>query len=313
MENTLIPQAFWEIRLHPDDKLRILTKLNRIMDEGLETSWEDEYRLKKENGNYAYVYDRGQIIYENKKPVRMIGATQDITAKRLAQKNLTDARTQLIQERLARQQDITNAVLKAQENERASIGKELHDNLNQVLGAAKLYIELAKTDEEVRDLCLAKSSDYILIVIEELRRMGKALIPQILVLGLKESIQGLLYDLNLTNPIKISFEEEGVEEQRLNEHLQLAIFRIIQEQFTNIIKHSQATFATIKLIKKSDGIVLSIADNGQGCNTTEKKDGVGIRNIISRTELFEGNVAIESSPGKGYELKIFFPLHLALA
>ena len=85
IENALIPQRFWESRLHPGDKVRILTRLNKIIETATAAMWEDEYRFKKSNGDYAYVHDRGHIIYDGDKAIRMIGATQDITARRLAE------------------------------------------------------------------------------------------------------------------------------------------------------------------------------------------------------------------------------------
>ena len=160
--------------MHPDDRDRILSKLYKIIAEGSSTSWEDEYRFKKANGEYAYVHDRGHIIYdEDGNASRMIGATQDITARKSAE-------NKLIQERLEKQNEITNAVLNAQEKERANIGRELHDNLNQILGAAKLYIETAKNDEENREICLQRSCEYIVNVIDGMRKIAISLsIPTI--------------------------------------------------------------------------------------------------------------------------------------
>lgn len=74
-----------------------------------------------------------------------------------------------------KQKEIDRAVLAARENERAKIGQEIQENLNQVLVAALLYIELAKTDDETRDICLEKSSAFISIVIKELAIMSRTL------------------------------------------------------------------------------------------------------------------------------------------
>jgi PAS domain S-box-containing protein len=308
IENALIPQSFWESLVHADDKVRLLTRLNKILAEGSATVWEDEYRFKKADGDYAYVHDRGHIIYEEKRAVKMIGATEDITARKLAQEELSKAERKLAEERLARQKEITNAVLTAQEVERAGIGKELHDNLNQVLGAAKLYIELARVDEETRDMCLARASTYILSVIEEIRKISKTLVPQVMMMGLVDSIRSLLGDMLMTHPLKIDFQENGVKEEYLDEKLQMAIFRIIQEQLNNILKHSKATHAAITLSRQENEIILLIADNGKGCKMEETREGVGIRNIISRAELHHGSVVIESQPGAGYTLKVLLPL-----
>ena len=87
--NALTPQDLWESIVHPDDKERVIGKLKEIIHEAVKTSWEDEYRLKKSNGEYAYVHDRGYILYSAEKlPVRMIGAIQDITARKNSEETI---------------------------------------------------------------------------------------------------------------------------------------------------------------------------------------------------------------------------------
>lgn len=308
--NALIPQSFWENHLHPDDKMRIITRLHKILTAGSDSTWEDEYRFQRVDGSYAYVHDRGHIIYDaDKVASRMIGATQDITVRKSAEIKLLESERKLVQERLTRQKEVTHAVLAAQENERSEIGKELHDNLNQVLGAAKLYIEMAKTDEENREMCLEKSSGFIVNVIEEIRRISKTLSTPGMVIGLFDSIKNLLNDLIMIHAIKIEFQGAGIDEENLDERLQLTIFRIVQEQLNNILKHAKATHATINLIKQENEIVLRISDNGDGCNILESKKGVGIINIKDRAELYHGSVTTVSKPGEGYELKVVLPLN----
>jgi PAS domain S-box-containing protein len=308
--NALIPQSFWENHLHPDDKVRILKRLHKILTEGSDSVWEDEYRFQKADGSYANVHDRGHIIYDaDKVASRMIGATQDITARKSAEIKLLESERELVQERLRKQKEVIHAVLAAQENERSEIGKELHDNLNQVLGAAKLYIEMAKTDEENREMCLEKSSSLIVDVIEEIRRISKTLSTPGMAMGLFDSIKILLDDLIMIHTLKIEFQEAGIDEEDLDERLQLTIFRIVQEQLNNILKHAKATHATINLIKQENEIVLRISDNGQGCNILEEEKGIGNRNIKSRVESYHGSVTIVSKPGEGYELKVVLPLN----
>jgi len=303
IENTLVPQSFWEELLHPDDKERIWKKLGEVL-AGHGDSWEIEYRFKKADGTYACVQDRAHIFYDDKNSAAsMIGATQDITARKSAD-------IQLLEERLSKQREITEAVLNAHENERAAIGKELHDNLNQILGAAKLYIEMAKTDEEVREMCLDRSSGYIMKVIEEIRKISKTLAsPSVHLMGLIESIRNVIDDLVVVYPIRIEFHESGIVEKELEERLQLDILRIVQEQLNNVIKHANATLAIIHLNRRENEIILVISDNGEGCDTSIEKSGVGLINIRSRAESNHGWVTIASRPGDGYLLKVI--LHLA--
>jgi PAS domain S-box-containing protein len=300
--NALIPQSFWENRLHPDDKPRILAKLNAKLLNGTDPYWEEEYRFKKADGEYAFVHDRAHIVYEEGMPVRMIGATQDISSRKSAE-------NKLVQERLGKQKEITSAVLSAQENERTEIGKELHDNLNQVLGAAKLYVEMAKSDEANRSVCLDKASGFIVNVIEEIRKISKTLAsPSMQVMGLFESIYMLLDDLKVAHPMIAEFSPYNIDEADLTEKLQLNIFRIVQEQLNNIVKHSNANRATIHLTRKADDLILLISDDGDGCDLSKTVKGVGIMNIRSRAELCHGSIKLTSKPGKGYLLRVLLPL-----
>ncbi|MGZ5219377.1 MAG: PAS domain-containing sensor histidine kinase [Chitinophagaceae bacterium] len=303
IENALIPQNFWESRLHPDDKAGVLTRLNKIISEGIECVWEDEYRFKKVNGDYAYVHDRGHIIFDaDYKACRMIGATQDITEKVLLANSL-------VEERVAKQREITKAVLTALENERATIGRELHDNLGQVLAVAKLYMQMAKRFENNRDTYLDKSCELIVNVIEDVRKISKSLvIPDTTIIGLFDNVKNLLHDLSITHPINIRFQNGGIEERNIDAKLQVTIFRIIQEQLNNILTHSKATVATINLSSRGNEALLVISDNGTGCDILEEKNGVGIINIRSRADLYNGTVTIRSKPGEGYVLKVTLSL-----
>jgi PAS domain S-box-containing protein len=309
--NAIIPQHFWENRLHPDDKLRILIRLSKIIAAGTATVWEDEYQFRKADGQYAYVQDRAHIIYgKNGRASRMIGATLDITARKIAEIQLLESERNLGLERLSMQKEVIEAVLNAQERERSEIGRELHDNLNQILGAAKMYIELAKTDEENRELCLNKSTGYLMTVIEAIRKISKTLtIPEKNLMGLSESINILLDDLIIIQPIKIEFNVNGLDEESLSEKIRLDILRIVQEQLNNILKHAKASFATINLTQQTSRIVLQIVDNGGGCEIPQNSKGVGLMNIRSRAVSHNGKVTIASNPGKGFELRVELPLN----
>jgi PAS domain S-box-containing protein len=256
------------------------------------------------SGRKYWMHIQGQpLLDENGNIQRYFAMETDVTEKILLERKL-------VQERLTRQIEISSAVLKAQENERENIGKELHDNLNQILGAAKLYIEMARTDEENREMFLGKSSRYILKVIDEIRKISKTLAtPGTHVMGLSSSIKVLLDDMIMVHPIKIEFQQEGIDEEKIDKKLQLDIFRIVQEQLNNILKHSKATHASIHLTRQEDEIDLLISDNGEGCDILKENGGMGILNIKSRAESYHGVVTIVSKPGEGFELNVVLPLN----
>lgn len=300
--NTIISQSFWESCVHPDDKERVMAKLNKIINGKNDNVWEDEYRFQRADGEYIFVHDRGHVIYDGDDDLpRMIGATQDITGRKSAE-------IKLVEERLYHQKRITDAVLTAQENERASIGKELHDNLSQILSVTKMYIQMAKMSENKRELYLDKANGFIVDVIDDIRKISKALIiPEINIIGLFDNIRVLLRDIELIRPIKIDFNTNGINEMELNEKLKINIFRIIQEQLNNILKHSIASLVHIDLSIQNNKIVLVVSDNGLGCDLSKEIKGVGIINIRARAELLEGEVSIESELGAGYTLKVSLP------
>lgn len=303
VENALIPQTFWENCIHPDDKERVLQGVHKMINKGTSSLWEDKYRFKAANGSYHYIHDRAHIIYdEDDRAIRMIGASADITENVLLEK-------ELVQAKLNRQREITDAVFIAQEKERVVIGTELNENLNQLLVAAKWNIEIAKNDESKKDTCLKNSVDYLDKVIGEIKRIYKTLvIPDIQVIGLFDNIKNLVLHINQEQPVKFSFYKDGIDlEEDLDSNMQLDIFRMIQEQVKNILAHADATQATIQLTRQNNKIILIISDNGKGTDGSSGKKGVGIINMISRAELYNGFVSVISKPGKGYTLKVVLP------
>ncbi len=302
VENALIPQSFWAGQIHPDDRPLLLDKINKILMERTATAWEEEYRFKKANNEYAWVHDRGHIIYEADEGCRMIGATQDITERVLLEKKL-------VTERLEREKEITGLVFTAQEKEQAAVGKELLDNVSQVLGAAKLYIEIAKKDADNRETLLEQSCHYIEEVMESVRRISTTLFPPFIhLLGLVKSIKILTDDIASGYPVQFTTTDTGLSLEGIDEKLQLNIYRIVQQQVNNILQYADASLASIDISKYDDEIVLFIVDNGIGCDLTIRKEGSGIKNIISRANLYKGSVTNLSSPGEGYTLQVILRL-----
>ena len=265
--------------------------------------WETEYRFKKANGDYAFVHDRGHVVFDEKKqPIRMIGATQDITKK-------VSLQNEVIEKEFQHRKEITGAILSAQERERSAVGQELHDNLNQILVVAKMYLQMSDLNADKRKEFIDRASECITDVVQQIRIISKNLaVPDTHTSGLSVNIESLLGDLMKVQPIKIEFENDGLDETLLDDKIQLTLFRITQEQIHNILKHSQATGATITLKTDNGMVYLGIEDNGKGCNLLEKNGGVGLINIGSRAEIHNGIVTRVSSEGNGYKLCVNIPL-----
>jgi len=116
----------------------------------------------------------------------------------------------------------------------------------------------------------------------------------------------MINNIKQVNSLEFITRWEGLDETRLSDSLKLTIFRIVQEQLNNILKHAQARSILILLAQKDCLLELSIKDDGIGFDSSKKRNGVGLQNIISRAELYSGKVLINSEPGKGCELIVLF-------
>ena len=127
-------------------------------------------------------------------------------------------------------------------------------------------------------------------------------------MGLYDSIRFIVDKINMVHSVKIDFQANGIEEEDLDETLQLDIFRIVQELISNIIKHSGAAGAMINITRKLNKITLLVSDNGQGCDLSKVKIGMGTINILSHAEQYQSSVSKLSTPGNGYEFKVVLPI-----
>jgi PAS domain S-box-containing protein len=300
-------RKFWEMQIHPDDRNRVLKNIDRFIrrkDKGL---WLEEYRFKKADGRYALVSDKGfLVIGKEGRLIRMVGSMQDITEKREMEKRL-------LKRELNKQKIIAQAMVDAQEKERAEIGKELHDNINQILSTTKLYLELAKNDNKERLNLITRSADNIHEAIHEIRNISRSLVPaSIGDLGLLDSISDLVESVRTTRAIHVEFYPVGKFDEKISDKEKLMLFRIIQEQVNNVLKHSGAKNLIIELLleETENRIELNITDDGKGFNPekVKGKKGLGLSNIMSRADLFGGKVTIISSPGRGCQLRVLVPI-----
>jgi len=239
------------------------------------------------------------IIYDHKKAVLVMA--NDISQKILLEEKLN-------QENELRQQRITEAVISAQEKERSEIGRELHDNINQILGGTKLYIDVARKSEQKRDELLRLSSEQLMHAIEEIRKLSRSMVMfSDCKISLGDAINKLTEATRLVLPCIIKLSLSAFEEKGMSEPLKLNIFRIVQEQLNNIIKYAAPKEVYISLERKESEIKLYISDDGCGFDLKKEKTGIGMANINSRAALYKGEINWSSAPGKGCTLKIVFP------
>ena len=294
---------WWFDKIHPDDKQRVHDKIERELLNGVR-QWEDEYRFQHADGSFRYIYDKGFAIYENNIPVRQIGSMQDITDRKRLE-------SELLVEQVQKQKLINQATINAQEEERNRISGELHDNVNQLLMSARLHIGVAKNNSENQKKMLDKATDYLLQAVEEIRALSKKMNSKVVAsVGLLESIADLVYNIQELHHIEMQTDIDISVIETMSPAQQLMVFRIVQEQTGNIIKHAEATSGRILLKEKDQHIHLLISDNGKGFDKEKTKlNGIGHINIYNRVDAYNGKAETISSPGNGCTLDISFPLN----
>ncbi|MFL5808273.1 MAG: PAS domain S-box protein [Flavisolibacter sp.] len=227
-------------------------------------------------------------------------------------KNITERKTieeHLEYEKKQTQKKITAAVIQAQEKERAEVGQELHDNVNQVLTTVKLYTELCLSNNPNSEELLKKSSDLLQSCINEIRILSRQLsAPSLGKIRMKDSIKELVETITATGKADIKLDTNGIVDLEVSEEMHLAIYRILQEHLTNILKHADATMVRIVIDYLDDDLIIKVTDNGKGFVPSEKRAGIGIANMMSRAESLGGRLSINSAPGLGCVLIVHFDL-----
>lgn len=228
----------------------------------------------------------------------------DITERRELEQSLT-------KEKIKKQKIINKATVEAQEKERKQIGKELHDNIGQQLTTTKLYLDIVKENVEGAEHKLVlQASKSIMDIINEIRNLSRALTPSALNdLGLIESVRDLCESIKTTQAFAIRFYHKYFDEETLDESIKLMLFRIIQEQVNNIIKHAEATAILIRLQMDAEQLILTITDNGKGFNASAIKKGLGIDNMVNRADIFNGKLDLKTEPGKGCSITVTIPIN----
>jgi signal transduction histidine kinase len=218
-------------------------------------------------------------------------------------------------EKVLRDQELfgIDSMLEGQEKERQRIAQELHDNLGSLLATIKLHIYSVRSPRhtaEQRDSMIQKTEDLVEEAYQKVRGFAhlrnsgvnaqEGLLPAVNLFASKASV---------IHNLQVEVKDHGMD-NRLENSLEIAVFRVIQELITNIIKHAGASVAVIHLTQHEDIINLMVEDNGIGFDIRMIKpsQGMGLHSIQKRIESMGGRVTIDSIPEKGTTVIIDIPI-----
>lgn len=294
-------------------KIRLTDSLMQLQ-KTFETNLKHDLQIKQKNNeksNLTLGFGTGIIAflaigffgYKNVKRKQLIAAQEKEIESQKKDKQLKNLELQAI-----------DAMILGQEKERQRLALDLHDSVGASLSAAKLqfnYLMDENQKPEQTNVLITKISALLEDAYLEVRTISHLENSGVMAKnGLLPAVKNLSENVSGTNGFQIEVHSHGLD-QRLENSLEISIFRIIQELVTNIIKHAEATEATIHITNHEDSLNIMVEDNGKGFNlneVTKSNKGMGISNVEKRVEHLNGTVTIESEINKGSTIIIDIPL-----
>jgi signal transduction histidine kinase len=226
-------------------------------------------------------------------------------------------KAQLLEELHAREEQIRalgEHMMKVEEEERRRISRELHDEVGQSLLVVRLYLEMIQgmvgDENKQASAKLADTRKVVEDTIVEMRRLISALSPSVLqALGLPASIRQFVRNLGRTFPGRVRVRMSELDE--LPEGPKIMMYRLVQECFTNAVKHSCADNVSLQVIRKNGSVSMKLQDEAVGIDVMDaarKRESFGLAGMRERVALLGGDIDIQTNPGEGTKVSIAIPV-----
>ncbi|HEY6385729.1 MAG TPA: ABC transporter substrate binding protein [Candidatus Acidoferrum sp.] len=282
----------WIIGVHPEDIRRCLRTYSASFD--ARAPFEMEYRLRRFDGEFRWIVDYGTPRFESDGTFcGYIGSAVDITERKTSEESL---------------HSLSGRLIHAQEQERARIARELHDDFSQRLallgiGLGQLWKELPESQVEQRTgvLEILKGTKEMSSDLHSLSHQLHS--SKLELVGLVSALNGLCKEMSEKYKIEIHFTKSG-SLPKITKDVELCLFRIAQEALGNVVKHSQSKSAQVELGANSIGVSLRIKDAGRGFepNLGKPTAGIGLVGMRERLRLVGGRLSVKSVLLRGTEI-----------
>ncbi len=288
----------WTEGVHPDDLKRCTETYVQAFDR--REPFRMEYRLRRHDEEYRWILDIGVPRFNNDCSFAgYIGSCIDVTERKLAEEALADVGRKLIQ---------------AQEEERAWIARELHDDISQRI--AVVIIDLQRHEQQLT----GSAEDVKSRVAQALRRLfdlGTSVrsishrlhSSDLEYLGLGSAAATLCKEISEQRDVEVDFTDLA-RTKDVSREIALCLFRVLQEALNNAIKHSGVRHFTVRLSGGPEEIRLTVSDLGNGFDQQDelKHRGLGLISMRERLQLVKGQLSVTSAPGKGTTVTACVPL-----
>jgi PAS domain S-box-containing protein len=331
-------EAFLEA-VHPDDRAAVDAAYSGSLREDRD-GYEIEHRVvRRSSGEVRFVHEKCEHFRDGSgRIIRSMGMVHDTTerkqaeqAVRASEEALRQANDQLeekvrertaelraLMEDLEKSRDdlrkLASELVLAEEQERKRISVVLHDEVAQTLAAARTRLELLRNmpcNDDYRQ-SVTEAHELIGQSIRETRAlMTDISSPVLYEMGLRSAVETLAGEITARHGLPVACSFEG-SPWSLDPDLRVMLFQVVKELMQNVVKHSRARNANIRIVEEKDSIRVVVADNGQGFDARNFgspgfEGGFGLFSIRERVNFFKGNIAIESNPGAGAEVTVVLP------
>jgi signal transduction histidine kinase len=215
-----------------------------------------------------------------------------------------------LSQRVAR--DALQRVVTAQELERRRLARELHDETGQALTSILLSLRTVEEAEDEQELraAVGEVRELVRSTLQDVRQLAVELRPKVLDdFGLVAALERLTQTFGEQTGMSVHFGQTWPTSDRLPAEIETALYRIVQESLTNIVKHARATSVSVVLTRKDDSVSVVVEDDGVGFEPHRaREDGIGLVGMRERVALLGGRLAIESRPGAGTTFVAEVPL-----
>lgn len=289
--------AAWEERIHPDDRHRVQAALQAHLD-GKSPAFRAEHRLWPGEGSTRWVLARGKALRDaGGRAIRLVGTLTDVTERRLAEEAV---------------RDLSRRLIVAQEDERARLARELHDDLTQRL--ARLAIDAGRAEQEGggsrAEATMRLVREGLVRLSEDVHALSYRLHPSLLEdLGLAEALQVECDRFGGLSGIAVDLALRDVP-QPISPGAAICLFRVAQEALRNVDRHACARAVEVRLQGLDGGLQLAVQDDGVGFDpaAVRGRRSLGHASMRERIHLAGGELDIESAPGQGTTVVAWVPL-----